>query len=244
MAKLTATQRAARAAVTKEPSDEEVFSVIKRAPGEVVIKPINQQMAIVPIRGIAPYVQNAFPQKAINQIMATQMAGSQARKGKKRDPKDFDEVYQGACHISREGWLGIPASAIRNGCISACRTVGYKMTVAKLSVFVEADGFDAVNGMPLIKITGEPIRHTMPARPESGGVDIRVRPMWLEGWTANLRMRWDADQFSASDILNLLMRVGLQVGIGEGRPDSKKSAGLGWGLFEVVQSEERLEAAE
>jgi hypothetical protein len=50
-----------------------------------------------------------------------------------------------------------------------------------------------------------------------------------------LNMRWDADQFSADDIINLLMRVGLQVGIGEGRYDSKKSAGLGWGGFEVIQ---------
>jgi len=32
----------------------------------------------------------------------------------------------------------------------------------------------------------------------------------------------------------LLARVGMQVGIGEGRPDSKNSAGMGWGLFEVV----------
>jgi len=27
------------------------------------------------------------------------------------------------------------------------------------------------------------------------------------------------------------MRVGQQVGICEGRPDSKNSAGMGWGLF-------------
>jgi hypothetical protein len=37
-----------------------------------------------------------------------------------------------------------------------------------------------------------------------------------------------------ADIANLIARVGLQVGIGEGRPDSKQSAGLGFGLFEIV----------
>jgi hypothetical protein len=40
--------------------------------------------------------------------------------------------------------------------------------------------------------------------------------------------------FTANDVVNLIARVGLQVGIGEGRPDSKESAGLGYGLFEVV----------
>ena len=33
---------------------------------------------------------------------------------------------------------------------------------------------------------------------------------------------------------NLIARVGMQVGVGEGRPDSKQSAGLGFGLFDVV----------
>jgi len=40
--------------------------------------------------------------------------------------------------------------------------------------------------------------------------------------------------FTSSDVVNLFNRVGAQVGIGEGRPDSKASAGLGFGLFEIV----------
>jgi hypothetical protein len=39
---------------------------------------------------------------------------------------------------------------------------------------------------------------------------------------------------TADDVTNLINRVGLQVGIGEGRPDSKDSAGIGLGLFEIV----------
>jgi len=31
-----------------------------------------------------------------------------------------------------------------------------------------------------------------------------------------------------------MSRVGLQVGVGEGRPDSKASAGLGNGLFVIL----------
>ena len=49
-------------------------------------------------------------------------------------------------------------------------------------------------------------------------------------------IRWDADQFTLDDVTNLLSRVGLQVGIGEGRPDSKNSAGMGWGLFEIARA--------
>ena len=49
-----------------------------------------------------------------------------------------------------------------------------------------------------------------------------------------VRIRFDADQFTLTDVANLFARVGLCGGIGEGRPDSKTSAGIGYGLFEIV----------
>jgi hypothetical protein len=185
------------------------------------------------IVGTAPYVQHRFSAKAINQIIATQEAGTQAKSKKVREPKNFEDVYQQAMHISKDGWHGIPAGAFRNAMISACRTVGYKMTHAKLAAFVLADGFDAIDGTPLVRLYGEPRRHTSHARNDNGSVDIRVRPMWDE-WSANVRIRYDADMFSEADVANLMMRVGMQVGIGEGRPDSKNSSGMGWGTFDLA----------
>lgn len=201
---------------------------------QVIIAPPRFEMAAVKLIGTAPYVQHKFSAKAKAQIIATQEAGSQARKGKQREAKDFSEVYKNAMYVTSDGWHGIPASAFRNAMISACRTVGFRMTLAKLSLFTEADGFDVEDGTPLVRITkGEPQPHTAPARNANGSVDIRVRPMWREGWEATLRVRWDAAQFSASDVVNLLARCGQQIGVGEGRPDSRMSAGLGWGLFNV-----------
>ena len=205
-----------------------------KADRQVVIAPPKFETASVKLIGTSPYCQHRFSQKAKQMIISTQEAGSQARKGKTRAAKDFDQVYRDAMYISREGWHGIPASAFRNAMISACRTVGFRMTLAKLSLFTEADGFDRDDGTPLVRIIkGEPRPHTAPARNANGSVDVRCRPFWDEGWEAILRVRWDAEQFSASDVVNLLARVGLQIGVGEGRPDSRMSAGLGWGLFEV-----------
>lgn len=206
---------------------------------QVVIKPPQFGRATFTIIGDAPLVINAFSAKAREQMRQKQEKGSQGKKEKgKREPKDFQAVYESAKHISREGWCGIPAAAFRNAIISACRTVGFAMTLAKLSIFIEPDGYDAVDSMPLVKITqGEPkyVEHFV--RNETGVADIRPRPMWAEGWEAKVRVRWDAEQFSATDIVNLLSRVGQQVGICEGRPDSKKSAGMGWGLFHVEPGE-------
>jgi hypothetical protein len=206
----------------------------KRSAVAVIIQPPDFGRAVITIVGTAPLVINAFSAKAREQIRAKQEKGSQAKKGAPREPKDFQAAYEAAKHVSREGWCGIPAPGFRNGLISACRLVGFKMTLAKLSLFIEADGFDGVDGTPLVRISkGEPKYVEHPVRNESGVADIRPRPMWAEGWEACVRIRWDASQFSVQDVLNLMARVGAQVGIGEGRPDSKNSAGMGWGLFDV-----------
>lgn len=182
--------------------------------------------------GTAPYVQLRFSEKAMNAMAAKMKAGSQAKGKKIRESRDFDDDFIQAQHISTDGWIGIPAGAFRAAMISACRLVNFKMTLAKLSVFIEADGYDKVDSVPLIKIEGKPRKHTMAVRNQTGVADLRCRPMW-EKWSAKLRVRYDEDQFSLQDISNLLMRVGMQVGIGEGRPDSRESAGLGWGTFSI-----------
>jgi len=183
--------------------------------------------------GDAPYVQCRFSVEALHAMRDKQSEGSTAsvKKGK-RAPRDFDALYEQAMYLSTDGWHGIPASVFRSAIISACRLVGFKMTLAKLAVFCEADGFDAKDGTPLIRITkGKPKRHEGPGRNASGGMDIRVRPMWEPGWEAMPRIRYDSEVFTEQDIANLLMRVGQQVGIGCGRPDSTDSAGCGWGTF-------------
>jgi hypothetical protein len=120
--------------------------------------------------------------------------------------------------------------------MSACRLVGFQVVKAKLAVFVEADGMDKVDGTPLVKIEGEPEHVEHYVRNATGVVDIRVRAMWRE-WVVNLTVRYDADMFSLADVANLLARAGLQVGVGEGRPDGKRSAGMGWGMFRIDSEE-------
>jgi hypothetical protein len=201
----------------------------------VSISPPKLNVAAFHIRGNAPYVQNKFSAKAREEMRIKQEAGSTGKKGIKKEAKDFHSRYEGAMHKMSDGSCGIPAPAFRNAMISACRMVGFKMTIAKMSVFILPDGFDADDGTPLVKITkGMPEYSELPVRNETGVADIRPRPMWREGWEADVKVQYDADQFTLNDVSNLLMRAGLQVGVGEGRPDSKKSCGMGWGTFEFV----------
>ena len=194
------------------------------------------QTAVFRIIGTAPLVQNKFSCRVLEGIRDKQAAGSAAKKGGKRDAKDFEAGSIEATHIAEKGWAGIPASAFRCGLISACRLIGFPMTLAKLSIFVHADGYerDRFGVTPLVKITkGKPQHTEFAVRNETGVADIRPRPMWEEGWEAVITIRFDADQFTIGDVTNLLARMGEQVGIGAGRPDSKDSTGMGWGTFRI-----------
>jgi hypothetical protein len=156
----------------------------------------------------------------------------QPGKRKAKEPRNYPKEFINAQHISTEGWNGIPASSFRNAMISACRVAGFKMTIAKLSVFVDGDGFDQDDLMPLVKINGTPTMLHSHVRNATGVIDIRTRAQFWP-WSAVVRIKYDADQFSAVDCANLMMRVGAQVGIGEGRPDGRSGAGMGWGLFQI-----------
>jgi len=198
---------------------------------QVTIKPPNLQTARFEIVGTAPLVIHRFAAKAKAMMMAKMEAGSTAKKGKAREAFDKDAAYEGARYRAKAGWDGFNAAAIRAAMISACRLVGFKMTLAKLSVFVVPDGWDAVEPqIPLVKIEGKPRLLESVARVETGQCYITVRPCFDE-WSAAVTIRFDGDQFTVADISNLLARVGAQVGIGEGRADSKNSPGMGWGSF-------------
>ena len=191
------------------------------------------------IRGTSPLVIHAFSRKTREQMKASQEQGDKAKNRKKREPKDFKALCEGAKHKAADGWCGIPANALRAGMISVCRLTGFVMTRAKLAIFIEADGFDAEDFTPLVKITkGQPEYFESMVRLSDGSVDISARPLWKPGWEAVVRVSYDTDQMSREDIGNLLMRLGRQAGICEGRPNSTNSTGQGWGLFELVQDKE------
>jgi len=211
---------------------EQVMSKTETKPTQTVqIKAPNLQVASFGIIGQTPLVIHRFSVKAAEQIKQKMLTGAQSKKGKAREPADLTAIYEAARYRSREGWDGFNAACIRAAMISACRLVGFKMTLAKLSLFVIEEGRDKLEPqIPLIRIHGEPHPLEMIARVETGQPYLCVRAMY-ETWKATIRIRFDADQFSVSDISNLLMRVGMQVGIGEGRADSPNSAGMGWGSF-------------
>jgi hypothetical protein len=202
----------------------------------VSITPPNIKTAVFTIEGTAPLVIHRFSTKAKNMMLDKMREGSTAKKGKKREPLDEEATFNASRYVSKDGWDGFNVASVRCAIISACRLVGFKMTLAKLSVFVEADGRDVLEPQfGLIRILGaKPVMQQDIARVETGQAYVTIRAAYHD-WSAKIRIRFDADQFTIEDVSNLLSRAGAQVGIGEGRPDSKNSAGMGWGVFKISE---------
>jgi len=206
----------------------------KKDEGIAIIQPANIVRTTIRIQGNAPYVQEAFSKKIAEKMMADMATSKAERKAKSaRPPRNYDEDFRNAQHVSVAGWNGIPCTAFRAAMIDACRTVNLVMTKAKMSVFVVPDGFDVADGTPLVRLQGPPPERTqMHVRNDNGSADIRIRPMWRE-WRADVTVEFDADMITAESVVNLLDRAGRQVGVGAGRPFSKNSVGQGWGTFTV-----------
>lgn len=201
----------------------------------LLIQPPKLRTAIFEIIGTAPLVIHRFSQKVKQQMLAKQTEGKSASSKKKRDPQDLQKLFVEARYISKEGWDGFHAAAVRNAMISACRLVSFKMTLAKMSIFVVADGVDKDEPqIPLVQIRGcKAVMQQDMARVETGQPYITTRAAY-HNWSAKVKIRFDEDQFSVEDVSNLLARVGEQVGLCEGRFDSKNSAGMGWGAFRIA----------
>ena len=215
----------------KKKNKEEIPAVVAK------IKEPNIRFGEVWIRGTSPLVIHAFSKKARDMMRQKMMAGSASKKNTKKDPRDFKRDFQEARHISLDGWDGIPAAAFKSACIQACSLVGIAKTITKITLFIESEGYDRVSGHGLVKIYGgepEVFEDVVRVGTFPKVADLCVRPRWIE-WGAKLRVKYDADVLTPSDIVNLISRAGAQIGVCEGRPGSTSSAGMGWGTFEVVR---------
>ena len=199
----------------------------------VTITPPKLGRAKVRIVGTAPYIQNRFSSDNRDKMLAAQKEGSGAKRTRKaKAPKDFEKIFKASMHISQKGWIGIPATALRNAMIDACRLTEMDMVRAKMCIKIIPQGLDTENLEGLVEIKGTPRMHIERVKVGIASTDLASRAMF-EKWESTFEIEWDDDVFKAQDIVNLLARAGWQVGIGAGRPLSKMSGGTGKGTFEV-----------
>lgn len=117
-------------------------------------------------------------------------------------------------YLAKEGWRGIPTYGIRQSFIGACRLECLKF--GKMPFLgARPDGFDVVEGTPMVKITkGKPR--------DAGEVDEKFEGglLYDAGWRAVAVIEFDADWFKPEGLVKLMSIAGAEIGLGRLRPNA------------------------
>lgn len=212
----------------------------------------NFRALTVEIKGTEPgLMMHRFSEKAKRQMLEKQMATSRVKK--KREPKNPEQDFLGALYVidkngkrydetnvkklTKSTRYGFPANGFKRAMVSACRvTEGLSMAEAKQLFFVVGDFADLVE----IKTPNPPEMCEDVVKIAMNTTDLRYRPLF-ETWGATLRVEYDADRVTANDIINLLRKAGMQVGVGERRPEKEGNTYGRWTVSEKGIKDEAIE---
>ena len=201
----------------------------------IIISPPKIRELSLRVTGKSGLICHHFGEKSRKQIQDTQ---SKVAKGPK-EARDPQAEYEGAFYKLENGGYGFTCAGFKKSAIRAAKLLdGVNMTDARQMFFVEADDRDTT-GVDCVRIEHDeaPEMRTDTVRLAKGVSDLRYRPEF-RNWSCILKMSFDEDLISNSQLVNLFMRAGLQVGVGDWRPEK----GGEFGRF-VVGEQTLLEKA-
>ena len=178
----------------------------------IVINKPNIETVSFDVFGTQPMIQHKWSEKAKKQMLDKQM--KKATKG--REPKNPEQDFYDSLYLCSDGKhpkgpYGFPAVGFKSSAVRAAKQVeGMTMTDAKAWFYVIPDDGD------LVRIYGPPpvIREDMVKIQQT--TDIRFRGQFNE-WRVTLNVRYNMDQISSEQLLNLFELAGFSCGVGEWR---------------------------
>ncbi len=183
--------------------------------------------------GDSPLVVHRWSEKAKREMLEKQMKKAKSAKEAKNPEQDFlDSLYwysprpQSATMADiKKADFGFPSIAFKAAAVDACSHV---TGVTK----VEARGAFHIDG-DLVRIEGRPEPREDMVRIAMGTADIRYRGMFRQ-WRVTLRLRYNSNLLSPSQLVHLFNTAGFAIGVGEHRPQKDGS----WGMFHVARDGE------
>lgn len=191
----------------------------------IELPPLNIQRIDVPIIGDGGLICHAWSKKAREEMLAKQMKKASAGRAAKDPWRDFCESLYWLDGMPADpqpedveaGRFGFPAVAFKAAAITAVTTIGALTKVAARQAFHIAGEFVPLIGPP------PSMREDM-ARVGMGTADIRFRGEF-KPWGAILPIEFNANVFSAEQVVNLIHAGGFGVGVGDWRPEKDGVSG-------------------
>lgn len=188
----------------------------------VELPPLNIQTLEVTLIGDTPLITHRWSEKAKKSMLDKQMKKAKQAKEAKDPEQDFRE----SLYALEDGTYGFPAIGFKAAAVTACTSIGGITKVAARQAF-------HVDGEYVVIKGSEPEMREDMVRIAMGTADIRYRGQFFPWWTV-LTIKYNANVFSAEQLLNMLNTAGFAVGVGEWRPEKDGS----YGRFHVATAAE------
>lgn len=118
---------------------------------------------------------------------------------------------------TQAGWYGLPTIGLRLALIEAGKLLGFAKSRLKLALFVEPEGFDVKDSMPLYRVVEGQFR---PYDEEDGAEKAWEKDAMVldPGWRAEVVIRYDAAVISPTEVVRVVGEAGSSCGLGAHRP--------------------------
>ncbi len=184
----------------------------KKTDDTITIQLPEMRVLCVPIVGLTPLLMDAWTKSAIDELVYKQMNPSKKKSEKVAIvPEDVAEekVYR-----LSDGRVGFPASGVHGAIRRAVKQSNITMVDYNcMATVLPDDGrLMAIEGSTP-KLRSDTIRGNVVHRAE------------ITDWGAVVKIRYDAQALKKNDIMSLLVKAGLSVGIGAWRPEKNGTFG-------------------
>jgi hypothetical protein len=189
---------------------------------KIELRGLNIKTLRVNIVGKSPLLMDKIPKEVLDSILAKQTGISNTNAKKIRDPK---EEIKNAIHYTSDGKIGYPVQGFKRGMMDCAVRLGNKFFTKSL-VAGSIRITNAEDGLILIKSD----KPTVFERNISH--NTKYSPMF-KNWSAELIIKFDANNISEQDIITLINYAGFYVGIGSWRPKCRDGGSGEYGCYEI-----------
>lgn len=189
---------------------------------EVVISPVSVENMYLELKGETPLLMNKFADREKKDMLDKQL-----KKTREKKARDIEQEVEEKIHRTPDGKPGFPATGFKKAMTeSAPYLTGMDKKLAKGAFFilgnlVPIEYEKMVVNEATVKLSGR------------GSVSmVRFRPEFVN-WSCKLLIRYNANQISPEQIVNLANLAGFHIGVGDWTPQH----GGQYGMFKVVAND-------
>lgn len=184
---------------------------------EVVISPVKLEDIFLGIEGVTPLLMNKFSDREKREIVDKQM-----KKTREKKARNIEEEIAEKIHRLPDGRVGFPATGFKKAMTeSAPYLTGMNKKLAKGAFFV-------LGNLVPIEYKEQRINEAT-VKIGRNITMVRYRPEF-DGWSCKLHIRYNANQISPEQIVNLANLAGFHIGVGDWTPQHDGQNGM----FRVV----------